>query len=231
MKHRPSVRTGFVRRMIALRMSPFVRRDRPGVTLVELLIFFAIMGVVGALLLPLLYTATEQRLLQQTVATVERNGTQLLQIIGGITRPAQKILAPARGSTGSVLVLQTDSGATNPIIIGVSTGSIILIQAATNQVLSSRQVAIENFVVRNTSLNDTTSQSFIISYTISRVIRLQQPRSYAQKFETAINLFPADLKAVPLCSCAGPSCSNGTYTWQICPSGSCQSASIALDCP
>lgn len=59
----------------------FCKAHRPATTLIELLIYVAILGVIAAVVLPILFMSTEDRLLQQTVSVVEQNGTQLLQTI------------------------------------------------------------------------------------------------------------------------------------------------------
>lgn len=199
--------------------------------MVELLIFLAILAIVIAVALPIFFSATENRILQQTVAIVEQNGTQILQNAALHIRNAERITSPARGQTGSVLVLQTSSGATDPTIIGISSGTLVLIERAAKQIVSSPQVAIQKFTVRNTSVSDS-RPSVQISFTLSRTIRLQQPHSYIRAFETSVSLLPDDVPTGNSCSCLPPSCAaNDQYTWRVCEEGTCYAASTTLDCP
>ena len=206
------------------------RSSRPGTTLIELLIYLALMAVIASILLPLLFMSSEDRLLQQTESLVEQNGTQLLQAIMYQARHAEKILDPLTGSTGAVLTLQTGSGTTDPTIVGISSGSLVLIQRATKEVLSSPQVAVEDFVVRNTSISDT-RQSLSVKFRLSRTIRLQAPRSYSRYFETTVTLLPDDERQGDSCGCASPGCSSSTYYWEICTSGACQTVDTPMECP
>ncbi len=204
---------------------------RPGTTLIELLIFIVILALVAVAVLPLLFTATEDRLLQQTISIVEQNGAQLLQTIGYEARHAERIILPAIGASGSILTLQTGSGGTNPTVIGFATGSVILVRRTAKQTLSSSQVAIQNFTVRNTSVSSV-NQSVFVSFTVSRTIRLQAPRTYSRSFEALFTLYPDhDLRVDP-CSCAVPGCAgNSSYVWQVCEAGSCLTAQTAMKCP
>jgi hypothetical protein len=207
-----------------------LRRSRTGTTMIELIIFVAIMGMVIAVALPLLFAATENRLLQQTISIVEQNGTQIMQNAGIYIRHSERIMSPAMGQTGSVLALQTGSGVTHPTIIGILSGSILVIRRSTQETISSPQVAVQDFVVRNTSTSDA-YPSVTISFRISRTIRLQMPHSYVQDFEATYSLFPDDIEDGG-CECMPPSCSGSdTYAWQVCEESNCLSASTQLHCP
>lgn len=205
-------------------------RNRPGTTLIELIIYVAVISLVVAVALPMLFSATENRLLQQTISIVEQNGTQVLQNASLRIRHAERILDPPMGETGSVLALQTSSGATNPTIIGVSSGSLVIIEHATRELISSPQVAIQDFIVHNTSTSDS-RQSVSISFRSSRTIRLQMPHSYVQSFEETFTLLPNDLPIGDECGCAVPSCEGANvYGWDVCEEGLCLHASDVMSC-
>lgn len=181
--------------------------------------------------LPMLFSATENRLLQQTISIVEQNGTQVLQNAALNIRNSEKILSPAIGATGSVLALQTSSGALNPVIIGINSGSIYIIKHATRELISSPQVAVQDFIIRNTSTS-ASRQSVSITFRVSRTIRLQQPHSYTQRFESAVALFPDDVATGDECGCAAPACQgNNVYGWQVCENSTCLAATSPLQCP
>lgn len=212
-----------------MRIPTFKRR--PGTTLIELLIYLAVLGMVIATALPLLFSATENRLLQQTISAVEQNGTQVIQNSGLYIRQAERIISPAMGQTGSVLVLQTASGATNPTILGYITGSVIVARGNVAELISSSQVAVQNFIVRNTSVSPT-NQSVSITFRVSRTIRLQAPHSYAQTFEGTYHLFNDDIEEGNTCQCNAPSClANNVYQWQYCQVNNCLTAKTQLKCP
>lgn len=203
---------------------------RPGTTLIELLIFIAILAIAAAAILPLLFASTENRLLQQTVSLVEQNGSQMLQTIEYRIHHAERILDPLQHATGAVLALQTASGSENPTIIGISSGALVMVRHTAEETLSSSQVAVQNFVVRDTSVS-ATHQSVYVRFRVTRAIRLQLPHSYSKVFEAVVTLFPADEPTGGSCGCAVPGCSaSGTYVWQVCESNACLGAGTVMDC-
>lgn len=213
-------------------MRHFLRVRRAGSTLVELLIFAALLGIVMGTVLPLLFMAAEDRLLQQTISLVERNGVQAMQNITQRIRNGERILVPARGQTGSVLVVQTGSGAMNPTIVGTNSGSLVLIERITKEIVTSSQVAITHFEVRNTSVSDA-RPSVEILFRVSRTTRLQQPHSYEEIFRSSITLFPNDVPAGTNEKCSAPFClPSNTFNWQIYEPATleCLEASVPLTC-
>jgi type II secretory pathway pseudopilin PulG len=193
---------------------------RSGVTYLETLIFIALFGAIAAVTLPMFFTSAESRIRQQAIAHVEQNGVQVLQTLKRRIQHAERILVPARGQTGSLLVLQTGSGATHPTIVLVDTGSIILIERDRAQRISSLQLTVSSFVVRNTSASDTRPSAHI-SFRASRIIRLVAPQTYERMFESLISLFPDDTPTAGGCTCLPPRCSSGRWEWYICTVGVC----------
>jgi hypothetical protein len=206
-------------------------RFHSGATLIELIIYLAILAIVVAAALPMLYASTENRLLQQTISIVEQNGTQILQNTALHIRQGERILSPLMGHSGSFVSLQTASGGLNPVIIGFSSGSIVIVEHDIRELISTPQVAVQDFVVTNTSTS-ASRQSLAISFKVTRTIRLQQPLSYDQVFEAVISLPPDDVPYVDPCGCIEPYCNgNDTVAWQLCEYDACVSASTDLKCP
>lgn len=204
---------------------------RSGTTLIELLIFLGILGIVIGTILPTLMLSNENRSLQQTASIVEQNGAQLIEHIGRHIRQAERIVVPAIGSTGSVLVLQTESGTTNPTILGIGSGTLVVIQRANKLDLSTPQVAVSNLVFRNTSTS-VTRQSVLVTFRITRTIRLQSPHTYQRDYRIVYSLYPDDVTATSVCTCATPYCLAGgdNFLWNIC-NPDCDLVTTQLDCP
>ena len=204
--------------------------SRPASTLVEVLVFLVVFAIVAAMVLPLLFQAVENQLLQQSISLVEQNGMQALQAMGHRAQAGERILDPPMGETGSVVAFQTGSGVTNPTIVGVLSGSLVIIRHTTKQMLTSPQVAVEDFLVRNTSASATQS-SFTVSFRVSRTLRLQAPHVYSRTFEALFSLSPDDSTQGDFCGCDPPFCQAGNvYVWEACEGITCGVASTQLEC-
>ena len=217
-------------------MTFFQTSNRPGVSLVELLIFIAIISIVGAALVPLLFSSTESRMLQESMSLVEANGSQLMQVIGKSIRESDRIIDPPAGQTKKQLALQTSSGGLSPTVFGILSGALLRIQKTTSQQMSAQEVSVSNFNARNTG--NGTSTGISISFTVSRTIRLSAPRQYRQTFQTFFSLYPKDvltdctfeLVVSPACTLGGTHYRWGVSTTNDC-SGSCTTTTpIQLEC-
>ncbi len=202
---------------------------RSGFTMIELLIFIAIFSLVAVVMVPMLFSTVETRMRQQTIELVEDNANQALQHIERRIRNAERIIYPAIGSSGSVLVLQMASGSLNPTIIGVQTGALVVIERDVVRKLTSTQVAVQHFVARNTS-PAADKPSVFTAFKVSRTIRLQMPHTYTRYFENAATLHSADTP-VGDCGCSFASCSGNLMTWYLCSGGSCSERQDTLVCP
>lgn len=199
-------------------------KNRAGVTLIELMIFIAIMSIMASTLIPLLFSVTKSRQRQDAIALVEQNGAQVLQEIIHAVQSAERIISPPAGEQDVILVLQTDSEATNPTLIIRYSGSVLMVQGSTRRTLSSELVGVTGFVVENTS-TAADRQSVLVSLDMSREIRINQPLVYESHFDAVINLHPDDVTTGDSCGCVDPFCDDtGTddiYVWQVCIDGIC----------
>ena len=197
-------------------------KQRPGITLVEVLLFVALVGIMATTILPLLFSSTESRQRQDAIALVEQNGTQVIQTLIQKIRTTERIIEPPSGGTGYILSLQTNSGATNPTIIALYSGAIVMVEGRTRRVLTSELVGVTNFSVDNTSSSED-EQSVAIVLGLRRIIRLHQPMEFSSDFDVVINLNPDDTDAEDECDCLEPFCdiATNTYTWQVCINSVC----------
>lgn len=188
---------------------------RRGVTLVELILFLAIASIMGLALMPLLFSSTENRLLQESVAHIENNGSQLMQVFATRVHESEKILDPLPGTSSKVLALQMSSGSLSPTIYGLLTGAIIQIEGTVQQTISASEVSVQDFLVRNFSNGQSTGVT--ISFKLTRALRLEAPRYYTQTFQSSFTAFPKNTLTGNTCGFALPGCGTGNrYNWQIC---------------
>lgn len=196
--------------------------SRPGVSLIEMIIFIAVVALMAGAMLPLLFAATESRQRQDAIALVEQEGAQVMESIMQEVRDAERILDPPAGGTGYILALQTGSDATNPTIIARNEGSIVLVRGQNLSTLSSDLVGVTFFGVDNTSVIED-RQSVAVSLKLQRTIRLHQPLTYDSDLQAVINLNPDDTPTSDTCGCLLPYCDidSGLYVWQTCEAGLC----------
>lgn len=203
--------------------------SHPATTLVELIIFLAIFALSSGVLLAFFFSTSEQRLRQQTIATVEQSGLQVMQTIGMQIRASERILSPDPGSTGSILALQTDDPDLNPTVIGIASGAVVVGQAATLSTVSSPDVTIGNFIVRAVSVSASRA-SVLVRFTVSRTIPLPEFPVFRRDFETVFPLFPDDSEGGNSCGCSSPSCVGNAYRWEYCPSDTCLTSPVTIPC-
>ncbi|MDP6561794.1 MAG: hypothetical protein QF793_02615 [Candidatus Peribacteraceae bacterium] len=211
------------------RISDFgFRASHPGTTLIELLLFLAFFGLSSGVLLAFFFMTSEQRVRQQAIATVEQTGVQLTQTLTNRIRNSERILSPALGTSGSILALQLADDTLHPTIVALSGTLLYVGEANVLKTLSSSNVEISDLIIHNTSSAEDKA-SILIQFDVSRKIPLSIPLHYARRFEALVPLFPDD-QPEPPCSCASPSCSAGSYTWQYCVDTVCTPATVNLPC-
>ncbi len=151
--------------------------------------FVAIISITGVLLLPLFFSSTENRVRQESISNVEAAGAAILQSIGYDIRHASSVTYPLAGATSGSLILQTLASSTNPTRFFLESGSLIALHGVERTVLNPPDVKVVDFQARNTS-GTPTSQSILISFTLSRTTRITKEVTYQQKFEALNNLYP-----------------------------------------
>jgi type II secretory pathway pseudopilin PulG len=200
---------------------------RSGLTLVEVMIFMTIFGVVLSLLIPTLFTIGEKRYDQKQIAIVEQAGSKLLQDLTQEIRTAERIRYPASLGSGNYLVLSSGSGSADPTIIGMATGSLAIIHRTNYRLINPPSVGISNFWVRNTSISSSI-QSLLLSFDVSRVQIEPVLKTIKRSFTGAVWLPPADNPTGNACSCPAVSCNGGLQVrWRLCQSGSCASTTYS----
>lgn len=205
-------------------------KNRPGTSLLELVMFMAFFAIAASAVLVLLFGTNEQRIRQEGIALVDQTGIQLLQTITRRIRAAERILDPSGNSSGNILALQMAAEADNPTILASQSGTLFVGEYDTTFPLtSSGQVTVQNFWVRNTSPSDDTP-SVQVSFTIQKYLGIPSQPSYSRTFETLITLFPDDEQQGNSCACALPTCNAGVYEWEYCNITTCEIGPAVFPC-
>jgi len=138
-------------------------------TLIELLLYIGILVVIISGTSTFLFITLESQTKNQTIAEVEQQGAQLMQIITQNIRNADGINLPVSGSNAPSLSISTIQAATNPTIFDLSSGTVRIKEGASAVIpLTSSKVIISGLTFYNLS-RASTPGTIRVEFTISRV--------------------------------------------------------------
>jgi len=204
---------------------------RQATTLVELLLFLAFFAIVSGTIVSILFATNDQRVRQQTIASVERTGLQMLQTLKWRIEHAERILDPALGASGSLLTMQMASELDNPMILTQQSGALVIVQRETKKIVTPEGTILSDFTVRNTSASRD-HPSVFLSFDLSETYPLPSAavQDYTRHFEMLVTPFADDDPQGDLCGCIAPSCQAKVYRWEVCSNQICSPALITLPC-
>ncbi len=140
-----------------------------GFTLIELLLYISIASIIVFTTASLLRFTLESRVKNQTIAEVEQEGSQVMQLITQTTRNATAINSPTIGNSATSLSVTVVSGASSPTVFDLSTGAVRIKEGASATVnLTSSKVTVSNLNFQNLSIASTPNTirvSFTLTYT------------------------------------------------------------------
>ena len=144
-------------------------KNQKGFTLVELLLYVAISSVMLLVISLFLSTLLQSRVKNQTIAEVEQQGIQIMQIITQTLRNGATINSPIVGSSAASLSVDTYNVVNNPTIFDLSLGVIRIKEGATAVVsLTNSRVTASALNFQNLS-RASTPGTIRISFTITSV--------------------------------------------------------------
>ena len=123
-----------------------VTQTKKGFTLLELLLYISISAVILFFSLAFLALIQEAKIKNQTIAEVEQQGVQAIEIMTQIIRNAKEINTPPAGSLpGSSFSVDTPVVLNNPTIFDIADGKIRMKQGNNSamDITSSRVIASE----------------------------------------------------------------------------------------
>lgn len=146
---------------------------RPGFTLVEVLIYAALVGMVMVSVVLLASTAFTVRSRVRSALILEENIRFASGRIVSLVTGASGMTFPTIGTTSSTLVMTMTSPSQSPTTISLSNGTIMLAQgSSTALALTSSEVAISNL-----SINRVSSTAPFVRILISGGLRNPPPQS------------------------------------------------------
>lgn len=89
---------------------------KKGFSLIELIVYVAILGVVAVALMDFVGLLGDARIKQQVSLEVEQQGAQVIRLMTQTIRNATSITTPVAGASGSSLTIVVPTGALSPTI-------------------------------------------------------------------------------------------------------------------
>ncbi len=146
-------------------MNYYFKKDK-GFTLVELILYVVIAGVVLLVISIFFMNLVTSRIKNETVSEVEFQGTQVLQMITQNIRNAEEVSSPIKGETSSSLAIIKEG---ENITFGLDDGVIYIQEASGDPVnLTNKRVLASSLLFENVG-KENAPESIRISFTLSRV--------------------------------------------------------------
>ena len=129
-----------------------IPRTQSGFTILELLLYTGISSAILLAVSLFLSSLLQSRVKNQTIAEVEQQGAQVMQVITQATRNAVMINSPAQGATSTSLSVNTYYASTTPTIFDVATGTIRITEDGVGAIaLTNNRVTVSNIIFQNLS--------------------------------------------------------------------------------
>ncbi len=140
-----------------------------GFTLIETLLYVALTSILLLALSAFLFILLESRIKNQTIAEVEQQGLQVMQLITQTVRNAEAITSPSIGTSASTVTLDVVTAANDPTVFDLSGGVLRITEGAGSPIsLSNTHVTVSSLTVQNLS-RASTPGTIRIFFTLTHV--------------------------------------------------------------
>ncbi|HKU18841.1 MAG TPA: prepilin-type N-terminal cleavage/methylation domain-containing protein [Candidatus Saccharimonadales bacterium] len=145
------------------------RNRQQGYTLLELLLYVALIGALLTSVVSYFGIVADSRVKNQTIIEVNDQAIALMDVITQTVRNATAITAPAAGASGSSLTLTVPTGSLSPTVFALSGTTATIKEGAGAAVnLTDSEVQITSLTFTNLTRTGT-SGAVQISFTMTRV--------------------------------------------------------------
>ena len=145
------------------------KSSQQGFTLIELLLYVGIAAVMLLVTSLFISTLLESRIKIQTVAEVEQQGLQVMQLITQTARNAEAITSPALGASASSLTLDVITVGSDPTIFDLANGAFQMKEGAASAVsITNSRVTASALTFQNLSRTGTPG-TIRIQFTLTHV--------------------------------------------------------------
>lgn len=135
-------------------------RARRGFTLIELILYIAIVGTILLSAVGFLSVILESRIQSQITAEVEQQGSFAVTTLADAIRNADGISTPAAGESDDTL--EITAGGTNSVVsFSVENGTLMENEGGNKIALTNNRVSVSNFAIQNLAASGTPSAAHI----------------------------------------------------------------------
>lgn len=140
-----------------------------GFTLVELLLYTAIMGILAFSISAFMTYILESRVKNQVIAEVEQQGAQVVEMIAQTARNATSITSPTAGNNAASLTLVVPTASVSPTVFSLSGSAIQMTEGAGSAVaLTNSKITASGLSFYNLS-RPSTAGTFRFFFTLTHV--------------------------------------------------------------
>ncbi len=171
------------------KLKKIIRNYPKGFTLIELLLYVSLTAIVLLVISDFLFIIIKARAKNQTIAEVEQQAAQVVQIITQTARNAENITSPSIGASAASLTLDVVDASKDQTIFDLSGGAIRIKEGAVSPViLTNSRVIASDLNFQNLSHSGTPGiirVSFVLSYAGGSAL---QEYAYSKTFYTSASL-------------------------------------------
>jgi len=141
-----------------------MQKNKKAFTLIELLLYISIAGVMILSISIFLFTVLQSRVKNQTIAEIEQQGTQVMQIITQTIRNSSSIISPSQGNNSTSLEVDNNGTPTNFDL----SGGIIRVNEGMVVNLTNSRITVSGLDFYNLS-QDNTIGTIRIQFTLTHI--------------------------------------------------------------
>lgn len=161
-----------------------------GFTSLELLLYTAVASLLITAMASFVVLFEENRIKNQSIAEVEQQGQQIIELLSHSIRNAEAITTPAPGASGEVLEIDVYDVADDPTVFSQSSGVMQITEGAGSAIdLTNSRVSISNLTFENLT-KPSTPGTVRMSFTLERQANTtRNPYIFEQDFVTTVNVY------------------------------------------
>jgi Tfp pilus assembly protein PilW len=165
-------------------------KNQKGFSLVEMLLYVSISSVILLSLSLLLTSLFSSRVKSQSIADVDQQGMQVLQLITQTVRNAKSVDFPSIGATSTSLSVTMPDPMLSPTVFDLTNGTVRITEGSNQSIkLTNSHVTVTSLLFQNISSASSTDRIVRTSFTVSyNNVSGRNERSFVKSFTGSATL-------------------------------------------